>query len=333
MRIMIYLGCASLLLAGCTAKVEEKTAVTPEQVELLDQRLSSLETQIAELNQILSTPKATPPPVVANAKPSTAVPSPAEVTPEIVAALTDQVNKIVMSQIEATVDERIASQVGTADDIEAIFSNLVVEEIDAREIAEQREQDTQRREQAAERDTRGIQRQVTSAGLDEDSQQAVLTARAEMQQTLDEELPLLKERGATPAELLAAVAESRLKYESELLDVLDESELQSYHESNRWVQRDQSRLEELNTKLSLTEEQLDEVVDAYASRRDTLSDGFLLMSNGYLDRGGIHEGFSATQATLDTSLKETLTPEQFTNYEESGLGRFSMGHFGRGRGR
>ncbi len=327
MRVSGITILAAALLSGCTGGVQQELEQTKSQLEALNQRLAALELKTANAErEKLEMPVIEAPTAVATTKADTNVN--VTVTPEVAAALADQINALVMSRVEATVDKRIASQVGTADDIEAIFSDVVEDEFDAREQAEIREEQERRSKQAAEWDVRGITRRASSAELDETQQTALLSAREEMRTRVFEQLPDMKENGATAAEMMAVVATSRERYESELLEIMDEEEVQAYYEADHMVQRDQRRLNELSESLELEDTQWEQVASAFENRRNTMSDGFMLMSSGYIGRGDIHEGMQQTQSAMNDAMKTALTPEQYTTYEESGAG--SM-HWGRRR--
>jgi hypothetical protein len=84
-------------------------------------------------------------------------------------------------------------------------------------------------------------------------------------------------------------------------------------------------VEAITTSAGLDEDQVLLVNDAYATMRETVGDGFTLMSEGYVDRGDIRQNFEKSRETFTESLKAIMTPEQYELYESSDSG-------GRGRG-
>lgn len=326
LRWVIGLTIIATVVSGCRGELEERVREHEVRMETLSRQIAQLEKDNEALRAALAERPEVPEAPAAASAGNRVV----NVTPEIIASLAEQINDLVLARLASTVDQRIAAQVGTADDIEAIFSEVVVDEINAREEAERREREEQRLQQAAERDTRGVERRLDSLEIGEERREQVLAARQAMRDRLGVKLAGLREQGASAAELMAAVAEERVNYEVTVGEILGEEDMQSYVWANRWVQRDQERLEELNEQLKLEADQIDALVDAYAERRGTLSDGFYLARRGYLGRDDMREGFEQTREVLQSTMRDVLTEEQYTAYDESDLSR--DGFFGRGRG-
>lgn len=322
LRFSIGILLAAILLSGCTGELEEQVREHEKRVDTLAKQVSQLEKATRALQADLAGIAIEAEPGTPGSESNLVV----NVTPDVVASLAEQINERVLARMESTVDQRIASQVGTADDIQAIFSEVVVDEINAREEAERRERARQRLREAAERDTRGVQRRLESMELADERQEQVVAAREAMRDQLDAELAALRNKGAPTEELMAAVAEQRVFYESQLAEILSEEELAAYFGESRWLQRDSGRIQQLNETVDLETWQLDAVADAYAARRSTISDGFYLVRRDYLDRDGMRESFETTSQALQTTMRDVLTDEQYTAYEEAGLSSSGFGH-------
>lgn len=313
------------LASGCTGKVEKKLEAMAKEQQALDTRLAALEQaqreqreQLLEANAVgtQETARATAEPMGVATGRSVLVSS------ELTEALTDRINSLVLETVEATVDARIASRVGTPDDIEAIFSQVLHDEMTAKEKEERRENAERRRRQTAEWDVRSVERRVSAAGLDDEEKQTVLSAREAMRARLREQLPELEARNATVEEMLAVVAESRELYEDMLVETMTDEELQAFYEADRWGRRQQRRVDELTTNVGLDDDQKTLVDEAYTEMRVAIGDGYVLMSEGYLDRRAAHQSTHLLRETFTDNVRQILTPEQFQTYESSsGSGR------------
>ncbi|MDA0990680.1 MAG: hypothetical protein O3A51_08020, partial [Verrucomicrobia bacterium] len=301
-----------VLMAGCSNKTEEQLNTLLEQQQALSARLAELERRLATREVTGASDTA---PAVSTSIDNRAGETLTLASSEIVAALAAQINTLVQETVVATIDARIASQVGTAEDIEEIFAQVVEDEMAAKAAAEQDARAAQRREQTAEWDTRSIERRATAAGLDASQQQAVLTARQAMRQRLREQLPELKVREATLSEMLTAVGEARTTYEAELAKTLTPDALSAFESADWWRERQQRQVDELAATLTLEAEQKALVDDAYTVMRVQMADGFLLMSEGYLEPGAARQGAQTARESLSDSLRTILTPDQFQTYE------------------
>ena len=316
------------LASGCTGKVEKKLEAVASEQQALNKRLAALEHAHREWREqsarerSAGTQETTP-----AAAPTGGATGPSVlVSPEQAEAFADRISSLVMETVEATVDARIASQVGTQDDIESIFVQVLEDEITAKEEEERREREERRRRQTAEWDVRSVARRVSAAGLDNEEKQTVLSAREAMRVRLREQLPELNARNATVEEMLAAVAESRELYEDTLAKTMTDEELQAFHEADRWSRRQRRRVDELATGAGLDDDQTALVNEAYTEMRVGIGDGYVLMSEGYLDHRAARQGAELSHETFTDNMRQILTPEQFQIYESSS-GR------DRGRGR
>ena len=143
------------------------------------------------------------------------------------------------------------------------------------------------------------------------------------------ELSQLKENGASVEDMMAVAAKSREAYEDTLVELMSDEELEAYYEADRYSRHTNRRVESLVETLALEDEQVQQVADAYTARYMSMKDGHVLMSGGYIDHSTVREGFETINGTLSTRMKEVLTAEQHTAFEENG-GASSM-HWGRGR--
>jgi len=311
-RTLILLA-ATAVVAGCTGNIEDQLETLAADQQALITRLEALEEGNRQLRKALA----------ASHTDSAHAPGPA-----LAGALADRINTLLQEKVDATIEQQIASRIGTQDDIEAIFSEVVEEEMDSREEQERLQREQRRRQQTAERDKRDIERKSEAAGLDDERQKAVTLAMQEMRERLRKQLPEMKEQEASLEQMLAVVAESREIFESELLETLSEEELQVYYEADRWYGRQQRRVKEITTGAGLDEEQSLLVDDAYATMRETIGDGFTLMSEGYVGRGDIRQNFTTSRETFTASLKTIMTPEQYEAYESSDSGSRGRGFGG-----
>ncbi|MFT5240410.1 MAG: outer membrane murein-binding lipoprotein Lpp [Kiritimatiellia bacterium] len=328
MKHVIAAIIVAAVFTGCSANDEKLSAESNVQLDAVNARMQTLEQEIAALRQALADAERTP------AIPAAPVPDTndvvlAKVSDATAIDLTEQVNALVMAKVESIVDQRIAQQVGTADDIEAIFSEVVVEEIEAREEAERLEGEMRQRERVLQSEIREVGRRVDSAGLDEERKEAVVAARTEMREEMDVELSQLKQNGASVEDMMAVAAKSREAYEDELVELMSDDELEAYYKADRYYRHTNRRVESLVESLVLEDVQVQQVADAYTARRMSLTDGHVLMSGGYIEHSAVRDGFESINNTLSTRMKAVLTAEQFTAFEESG-GASSM-HWGRGR--
>jgi len=325
MNRMWLVAIMAIGVSGCTGKLENKLEEVAERQEAVSRRLAALERETAELRERAEETPA-PAPMSAPAAPSGVATGSPELASALAEHLAGRIHSLVQEAVDSTIDARIASRVGTPEDIEAIFSEVLDDEISAREEAERREQEERRRQQTAEWDQRGIERRASAAGLDDEKKAAVVAARTEMRDRLREQLPPLKEQNAGLEEMLTVVAESREAYENQLVDIMSEEELEAYYEADWWRGRQQRRVDEMVTTLGLSDEQRGEVDEAYTDMRLKMGDGFLLMSEGYVDRNVVRQGGDLLRQGYMDSMRQILTPEQMTTYEStSGRG------FGRGR--
>jgi hypothetical protein len=237
----------------------------------------------------------------------------------------------VQQTVESTVDARIASQVGTPDDIEAIMSEVVEDEIAAKAEADRLEAETRRRKQAAEWDVRLLDRRATSAGLDDATRTAVSAARSSMNDALRTQLQELHSQDASMEEMLAAVASSRENYEIELEQIMKDEELKAFKDADWWTKRQQGHVDQLATAVNLNDEQKTQVNGAYADMRTKIGDGFVLMREGYLDGRSARQGSEIMYQSFTDTMGTILTPEQLTAYESNPDLRFGRG-LRRGRG-
>lgn len=328
-RTWIFLA-AIAMVAGCRGKLAERIESVAADQQALAGRVEALELENARLRTALAASRAAAVRAAGLASVSSNAPAVDMLSPALAEALADRVNTLLQEKVDATVEQGIANRIGTRDDIEAIFSEVVDEELDSREEQERRAREERRLQQIAERDQREIGRRAEVAGLDDAKRDAVARAVQEMRERLRRRLPELKRQGTGMEPMLAVVAESRQVLESELLDTLTEEELQAYYEADRWYGRQQSRVKEIATTAGLDETQGLQVEDAYATMREKIGDGFTLESEGYVDRGGMRQNFSTSREAFTESLKAIMTPEQFATYESSDSGRRRRGSRGGG---
>ncbi|MDE0837721.1 MAG: hypothetical protein OSB41_01580 [Kiritimatiellae bacterium] len=328
MRHVISAIIVAAVFTGCSANDENVSADSSAQFDAVNARMQTLEQELATLRQALADAKRTP--TASDAPtPDTNRVALANVSDTTAADLAEQVNALVLAKVESIVDQRIAKQVGTADDIEAIFSEVVVEEIEAREEAERRDRELRQRERVLQSETREVARRAKSAGLDDERKDAVVAARSEMRKELDVELSQLKQNGASVEDMMAVAAKSREAYEDTLVELMSDEELEAYYEADRYSRHTNRRVESLVESLALEGEQVQLVADAYTARRMSMTDGHVLMSGGYIEHSTVREGFETINSTLSTRMKEVLSAEQLTAYEDGG-GASSM-RWGRGR--
>ena len=320
-----------LFASGCTGKREKKLESVAEEQEALSMRLDVIERQQGDLLERLAPATDTGRGRTAAEAAPDAPPALPELPAGLAEALADKINALVQETVELTIDSRIENRIGSADDIEAIFSQVLEEEIAEKEEADRREREAQRRRQAAEWDTRGIERRLEAANVADESRQAVLAAREAMRERLQETLPELKAREAGVEDMLAAVAESRRVYEEELAEHMSEEELHAYNQADWWSRRQQRRVDEIAVAVELDDEQKAQVDQAYDAMGDRIGDGFILMSEGYLDGGVAQRGAYELREGFTTELRSIMTPEQFEKYEASDAA--AGGGPGRGRRR
>lgn len=313
----------TILIFGCTGNVENQLEKLAADQQALNTRLEALEASNRQLRVAQTAPQAGTAQIDTNSAAIKAL------SPAVVDAMTDQVKVRLKEEIGATIEERITSRIGSQNDIEAIFSDVVDEELDSREEQERLEREQQRRDQIANRDKRDIARRAEAAGLDEKKQEAITLAMQKMREQLHGQLPELKEREASLEEKLAVVAKARERMDTELFETLSEEEFLAYYEADRWYGHQQNQVKEIATSASLDEAQRILVDDAYAVMRTTIGDGFLLMGEGAADHGDIRQTFSTSRESFTDTLKTIMTPEQFESYESSNAGLRRRHGFGR----
>ena len=329
MKHVITAVIVAAVFTGCSANDQKLSAESNAQFDAVNARMQTLEQEIATLRQALADAERTPTTPDAPPAPDANRVALADVSDKASTDLAEQVNALVMAKVESIVDQRIAQQVGTADDIEAIFSEVVVEEIEAREEAERLAGEKRQRERVLQSERREVGRRAESAGLEGERKDAVVAARSEMREEMDVELSQLKENGASVEDMMAVAAKSREAYEDTLVELMSDEELEAYYEADRYSRHTNRRVESLVETLALEDEQVQQVADAYTARYMSMKDGHVLMSGGYIGHSTVREGFETINGTLSTRMKEVLTAEQHTAFEENG-GASSM-HWGRGR--
>ncbi len=236
---------------------------------------------------------------------------------EVADQLATRIVAMVQDTVEATVDERIATQVGTADDIEALFSEVVEEEVEAQEEAKREETLARRRRQSEEWDLRSLNKRAEAAGFDDTTTQALADLRSSMRESLREQLPELKAKDATIEEMMGVVALAREDYDSQVSDLLTEEQLQAYSDADWWRSRRTRRVTQLKTELGLSGEQQGQVEQAYTRMGNQIGDGFTLMGEGYVDRDVARKGARALHEEYHNNLRSILTPDQYEVYQSS----------------
>jgi hypothetical protein len=318
MKRTLLLLTVTALVSGCTGKMENQLEKLAADQQALSSRLEALEESNRQLQASRTAPNTgsvlMPETAQIDTNSAAAI---AALSPAVVDAMADQIKLRLQEQIGATIEERITSRIGSQEDIEAIFADVVDEELDDREELERLEREQKRRQQIAERDNREIARKAEAAGLDEKQQAAITLAMQTMREQLHGQLPELEERGASLEEKLAVVAKARELLDAELFETLSEKEFLAYYEADSWYGRQQSQVKEIATSAGLDETQRVLVDDAYAIMRTTLRDGSILMSEGAASHGDIRQTFRTTRESFTETLKTIMTPVQFETYEAS----------------
>jgi hypothetical protein len=297
------------LLTGCRRELDQKlTALEREQVEL-GERIVALENESRELGALVAQQSA--------AKPSSPTGTVSALPPGLADALADQIGEMLTKQVAYSVEQELARRIGSADDIEAIFTDAVDEGFREREEQERREKEVQREVQITERYHREVNRRADTIGFDADQREAVANAVDVMRARLKERLPMLEYEGASLEKKLAAVAEVRKEIDTHLLQTLSQEEIDAYYAADPWYQRHTQRVSEIAEIASLDEAQTEQVKEAYTTMRDTIGNAFILRSEGYLERDDIRDAFQSSRSVRDTSLESIMSPPQFEAYKSS----------------
>ena len=301
----------ALLAAGCGSQAKKQVAELQAHQDEFKIQIAALTQQSRALSDELAALKATPAPAaVPTAVP--AVPTGTNALPaNLAAALAERISQALGPEI----DSRIADRVGSREDIEAIFSEVVEEELAAKEEAERRERDVRRMEMQARWDTMRLERLAKDAGLSDEQQTQVAALREQMQQTLRQVIPELRQQNAGWREILAATADARASHDTALQAVMTAEQFATYNTMSGISEREDRNITRMADTVSLDEQQAEQVRAAYGDMRRGLRDGFFVISQDLAEGLDPGEGFSMVRGTYTEQLKGIMSDEQFTTYQ------------------